>query len=105
VLRPIDSNLSILNSEQRANQIRDPSAHHVQTLQQDELAKKVEHEKQSVQQTDKTDEDVKIKARKDERERGERRGGKKRNFSPGADAPEEEKNAESPPTSGLNFLA
>jgi hypothetical protein len=105
VLRPIDSNLSILNSEQRANQIRDPSAHHVQTLQQDEIAKKVEHEKQSVQQTDKADEDVKIKERRDERGKGESRGKKKRDFSSGANAPDEETGAETHSAGGLNFLA
>jgi hypothetical protein len=104
VLRPIDSNLSILNSEQRASQIRDPSAHHVQTLQQDEIAKKTEREKQTVQGTDRTDGDVKIKDRKDEGKKDERRGKKKRDSLPETDEAEE-KNASGASSGRLDFLA
>jgi hypothetical protein len=104
VLRPIDSNLSILNSEQRASQIRDPSAHHVQTLQQDEIAKRTEREKQTVQSTERTDEDVKIKDKKDERKKDERRNKKKQNPLLEADAADE-KNPADAPSGGLNFLA
>jgi hypothetical protein len=104
VLRPIDSNLSILSSEQRANQIRDPSAHHVQTLQQDEISKRIEHEKQSVLPTDKTDEDVKVKDQKDGRKKEVGRGGKKRNPS-APDAPDDDKGVETSPAGGLDFLA
>jgi hypothetical protein len=105
VLRPIDSNLSILNSEQRANQIKDPSAHHVQTLQQDEVSKRIEHEKQSVLPADKSDEDVKVKDRRDDRRKEEGRGGKKRNPSPESDAPDDGKGAKAVHTGGLDFLA
>jgi hypothetical protein len=104
VLRPIDSNLSILNSEQRAGQIRDPSAHHVQTLQQDEIAKRTEHEKQTVQRADRTDEDVKIKDQKDERKKDERRNKKKGNPSPD-DAPDDNNSTDARSGSGFDFLA
>jgi hypothetical protein len=105
VLRPIDSNLSILNSEQRASQIRDPSAHHVQTLQQDEIAKRTEREKQTVQRMDRTDEDVKIKDRKDEGKKDERRNKKKQDSLPDADEPEEKNASGASSGGGFDFLA
>jgi hypothetical protein len=108
VLRPIDSNLSIFTAEQRANQIRDPSAHHVQTLQQDEIAKKTQHEAQSVQPADKTDEDMKVKDRKDGRKEEERRNKKRRKFPDEPEKPEDESEtaAASDASKGrFNFLA
>jgi hypothetical protein len=89
VLRPIDSSLSILNSEQRANQAKDQSAHHVQTLQQDEIAKRIQHEARSVQPADKGEGSVKVRDRKDDRNKDERRNKKKRDQSASADESEE----------------
>jgi hypothetical protein len=85
VLRPIDSSISILTAEERANQIKDPSAHHAQTLQQDEIAKRTQREAQSVQPADKTDEDVKIRDRKEDRNKDGRRNKKKKNSSDDAE--------------------
>jgi hypothetical protein len=108
MLRPIDSNLSIFTAEQRANQIRDPSAHHVQTLQQDEIAKKTQHEAQSVQPANKTDEDMKVRDRKDDGKEEERRNKKKRN-SPGEPKESEDESetaaANDASESRFNFLA
>ena len=105
MLRPIDSNISVLNSEQRAVQPKDPSAHHVQTLQQTEISKRIEHERQSVLPTDRSDEDVRVRDRKDERRKQEERGGKKRNPRPSSGAPEDDGGAEAAPSGRLDFLA
>ncbi|MDR3254623.1 MAG: hypothetical protein LBT31_03525 [Synergistaceae bacterium] len=107
MLRPIDSTISILNTDQKMHQVKDPGAHQVQVVQQDEIAKRIQHEAQSVQHSDKTDEDTKIKDRGD-RNKGDRRNKKKRGQSQGADeqeavaAPSEKVAA---PGGGFNFLA
>jgi hypothetical protein len=105
VLRPIDSNISIFNTEQRASQVKDPSAHHVQTLQQDEIAKRTQHEAQSVQPADKTDEDVKIKERKDDRNKEDRRNKKRREASAMKEAPEEKADETGAGGGRFDFLA
>jgi hypothetical protein len=92
MLRPIEANLSIFTAEQRATQVKDPSAHHFQSLQQEEIAKRVQHEAQTVQPTDKGESGNKVKERKENRNKDERQN-KKRRDTQAETSPEEETEA------------
>lgn len=105
MLRPIESNLSVYNVDQKASQIKDPNAHQFQAMQQDEINKRTLQEAQTVQKTDKSEGEVKVRDRKDDRGREDKRGRKRDNSQ---DAPEPEGEAGEASGTGdghLNFLA
>jgi hypothetical protein len=106
MLRPIESNLSVYNVDQKASQIKDPNAHQFQAMQQDEINKRTLQEAQTVQKNDKSEGEVRVRDRKDDRGRegGEDKRGRKRGNS--QDAPEGETDEASGAGDGhLNFLA
>jgi saccharopine dehydrogenase-like NADP-dependent oxidoreductase len=105
MLRPIEANLSIFTAEQRAAQVKDPSAHQFQSLQQEEIAKRVQHEAQAVQPTDKSEAGNKVKERKDGRNKDERRNKKRRDASAGTEETEEKIAKAASITGRLDFLA
>ncbi|MDR1916537.1 MAG: hypothetical protein LBQ58_08195 [Synergistaceae bacterium] len=108
MLRPIESNLSVYNVDQKASQVRDPNAHQFQAMQQDEINKKSLQEAQTVQKTDKTEGEVKVRERQDDRNKEEQRRRKRENSRSGAEM-EEESAATSISSASeggrLNFLA
>ena len=108
MLRPIETNLSLFNVEHRANQAKEPNAHQFQVMQQEEISKRMQHEAQSVHPTEKVEAEVKVRERKDDRDKEDGKKKKKKNNSFGqAEEIEEETVAQTASTSsgGLNFLA
>jgi hypothetical protein len=100
--------MSILNTDHRAPQVKDPNAHQFQVAQQDEVAKRIQHEAQSVQPGDKSDEDTRIKDREGGGNKGDGRNKKKRGQSQGAGEDEKAAAPGEAPTAergGFNFLA
>ncbi|MDR3321867.1 MAG: hypothetical protein LBS93_05400 [Synergistaceae bacterium] len=108
MLRPIDSSISILNTDQRAPQIKDPNAHQFQAVQQVEVAKRIQHEAQSVQPGDRSDEDTRIKDRDSGRNKKDGHNKKKRGQPRGAGEEGKTAASDEAPTAergGFNFLA
>ncbi|GHV28593.1 hypothetical protein FACS1894167_06020 [Synergistales bacterium] len=107
MLRPIDANMPIVNSERMASQIKDPSSHHVMVLQQEDLSKRIDHETHSVQPADESEGEVKVRSRKDEEKQEDGRGKKKRGSSArDGDGEQEKKHAEARNLFGsFTFLA
>ncbi|MDR1472270.1 MAG: hypothetical protein LBS75_07080 [Synergistaceae bacterium] len=104
MLRPIESNLSVYNVDQKASQIKDPNAHQFQAMQQDEINKKTLQEARTVQKAEKPEGEVKVRERKDDRGREDRRGRKRDN--PRGDGAEDKAEETSGAGDGhLNFLA
>jgi len=108
VLRPIESNLSIYNVEQKSSQIKDPNAHQFQAMQNEELVKNAARQTQTVQTIEKAEGEVKVRERREDPEdrhgRQKKRGGR---GSLGEDETEEKQADENVSESGggLDFLA
>lgn len=106
MLRPIESNLSIYNVEQKASQIKDPNAHQFQAMQHDEIVKSAQQQAQTVQTIEKSEGDVKVRERKDDPE--ERRRKKKDRDARGGGEKDDGQSADSGSSGsrgGLDFLA
>ncbi len=106
MLRPIESNLSIYNVEQKASQVKDPNAHQFQAMQHDEIIKSAQQQAQTVQSVEKSEGDVKVRERKDDPEE-RRRKKKNRDARSGEDRDDEgcADSGSSSSRSGLDFLA
>ena len=107
MLRPIESNLSLYNVENKASQVKDPNAHQFQSMQQHEISVKAQIQAQTVQPTEKPEGDVKVRERKDERDGGGKGKNRRQSGSSDEQAAEEEKETgQAAAGSGrLNFLA
>ncbi|MDR3331723.1 MAG: hypothetical protein LBT08_03765 [Synergistaceae bacterium] len=104
-MRPIEANMSVYNVDYKAGQVKDPSSHHVLAGQQDEIVKKAQQQVETVQPMEKSEGEVKIRERKDDREKDGGRG-KKKGSSRGRDEETEDKDVKSAALkSGLDFLA
>lgn len=104
MLRPIESNLSLYNVENKASQVKDPSSHQFQSMQQHEINAKAQIQAQTVQPTVKAEGEVKVRERKDERDQSGKR--KNRGQGESAGSAEQEEQTVSADNSGrLNFLA
>ena len=88
MLRPIESNLSLYNVENKASQVKDPNAHQYQSMQQHEINVKAQIQAQTVQPTEKPEGDVKVREQNEERDRR----GKRKNRKQGEPARDEESN-------------
>lgn len=106
MLRPIESNLSLYNVEQKASQIKDPNAHQFQAMQHDEIVKSAQQQAQTVQTIEKSEGDVKVRERREDPEE-RRRKKKDRERGDGRGEDEEARKGSDAPGShgGLNFLA
>lgn len=106
MLRPIESNLSLLNVEQKASQVKDPNAHQFQAVQQDEILKSAQRQAQTVQTVEKPEGDVKVRERRNDPEE-RRREKRRRDARGGPDGEKEDGQADpdAPQSGGLDFLA
>jgi hypothetical protein len=99
--------MSIYNVDYKAAQAKDPSAHSVLAAQQDEVVKKAQQQMQTVQPTEKSEASVKIRDKRDDREKSGNRGrGKGQRSAASDDGMErDELPASMLSGGGLNFLA
>lgn len=77
MVSPINSNVSVLNVDHMANQVRDPNATHVMGAQQIDVKRDSEQMSQTVQRPEETDAFVRVGDQERERGRGGS-GGKRR---------------------------
>lgn len=108
MLRPIESNLSIYNVEQKASQVKDPNAHQFQAMQNEEIAKSAQKQAHTVPTIEKPEGDVKVRDRREDSEEKHRRkkGRGKTGDEREDDKGEREADAEAPIHGGsLDFLA
>lgn len=105
MLRPIESNLSLYNVENKASQVKDPNAHQYQAMQQNEMDKKAQIQSQTVQPTEKTEGGTKVRERKEDRERNREEKRKREKISRASTVDESGKTSTNQEGSGLNFLA
>lgn len=106
MLRPIESNLSLLNVEQKASQLKDPNARQFQAVQNDEIVKSAQQQAQTVRTVEKPDGGVSVRERREDPR--ERRRRKKEGGARGSEDGSEGEGADtgdSPASEGLNFLA
>lgn len=108
MIRPIETNLSIFNVENKASQVKDPNATQAQAMQQIDIKKDSEHQSQSVQAMEEAEGEVKIRDRKSRREKEERRKNKDRRETSETDADLQQ---DAPPdrtpqtSKGIHFIA
>lgn len=104
MIRPIETNMSLYNVEMKASEVKDPNASQFQAAQQQQTKKEVEHQAQSIQPTDQTEGEVKIRDNNSKREQND--GGKKKKNSQQDESEEEQAVDRTPDTSrGFSFLA
>jgi hypothetical protein len=108
MIRPIESNLSLYTVDIKAHQAQtDAGAPMAQAAQQDEIARQAIYLAQTVQKTQETEGEVKIRDQERQRERGGGgKRGKRGNGEESDDAPELAEEAAALASDGhLNFLA
>lgn len=105
MIRPIETNLSLFNVDNMANQIRDPNATHAQGAQQVDVKKESEQMSQSVQATEETDGQVKIGEKERERQQRDARKKKRGQGEPEEEVPAEEVDRTPNTSKGFSFIA
>jgi hypothetical protein len=103
MLRPIETNLSVYNTDHKAHQMKDDqSSHQFQAMRQDETVKESLLQRQTVQKSPESDGEVKIRDRNSDKNRDGSGKRKKRDSAPKEERPEK---AAKEPGEHLDFLA
>jgi hypothetical protein len=102
MLRPLDTNMSLFNVDNKAyHSHNDPNSHAVQAVQQDDIVKGTMRQMDTVQKSPETEGEVKIRDGNSEKNKGEKR---KKHSHDGKSA-EPESGHEEGSSGRLDFLA